>query len=142
MKRVRRKIKNKLSAADSRKRKKEYVDGLERRVEKCTAMNNNLMKKMKLLETENKCAVCVHMFHIINLTLYRSLLEQLRSLQTYVSQFNPSKLQTGSIMMVRVCVCVIVVTMAVSVRVGCDTVLLVTSCSSSVQTSHYAFFFK
>ena len=59
MKRVRRKIKNKLSAADSRKRKKNYVDGLERRVEKCTEMNNNLMKKMKLLETENKCVYCL-----------------------------------------------------------------------------------
>ena len=59
MKRVRRKIKNKLSAADSRKRKKNYVDGLERRVEKCTEMNNNLMKKMKLLETENKCVCCL-----------------------------------------------------------------------------------
>lgn len=54
LKRVRRKIKNKQSAAESRKRKKEYVDGLEKRVEKCTAQNLSYKKKIQNLEEENK----------------------------------------------------------------------------------------
>jgi cyclic AMP-responsive element-binding protein 3 len=54
LKRIRRKIKNKQSAADSRKRKKEYVDGLERRVEKCTEENQAYRQKISSLESENK----------------------------------------------------------------------------------------
>ena len=51
---MRRKIKNKLSAAESRKRKKNYVEGLEERVEKCTKMNRSLQYKVTNLEKENR----------------------------------------------------------------------------------------
>ncbi len=54
LKTVRRKIRNKISAMDSRKRKKVYVDGLEHRVHLCTKQNLEMQKKMAKLENENK----------------------------------------------------------------------------------------
>ncbi|XP_053671567.1 uncharacterized protein LOC128721800 [Anopheles nili] len=54
LKRIRRKIRNKISAQDSRKRKKEYVDGLEERVKQCTEENQNLVKRMKILQSQNQ----------------------------------------------------------------------------------------
>lgn len=83
LKRVRRKIKNKVSAQESRKRKKEYVQGLEQRVEQCTTINRELQRKVGALETEN-----------------RSLLAQLQKLQVLVSQYNPSRMKTGSLVLV------------------------------------------
>ncbi|KAI5696058.1 hypothetical protein M8J75_007506 [Diaphorina citri] len=71
LKRIRRKIRNKISAQDSRKRKKEYVDGLEERVKKCTEENVNLLKRIKLLETRN-----------------HNLCSQLRKIQTLLSTKN------------------------------------------------------
>ncbi|XP_058119394.1 uncharacterized protein LOC131261390 isoform X2 [Anopheles coustani] len=53
LKRIRRKIRNKISAQDSRKRKKEYVDGLEERVKQCTEENQNLVKRIKILQSQN-----------------------------------------------------------------------------------------
>ncbi|NXS47184.1 CR3L3 protein, partial [Balaeniceps rex] len=67
LKKVRRKIRNKQSAQDSRRRKKIYVDGLENRVAVCTAQNHELEKKVQLLQEQNM-----------------SLLEQLRKLQALV----------------------------------------------------------
>ncbi|NXC44481.1 CREB3 protein, partial [Penelope pileata] len=78
LKKVRRKIRNKQSAQDSRRRKKIYVDGLESRVAACTAQNHELQKKVQLLQKQNM-----------------SLLEQLRKLQALVRQ-STTKTTTAS----------------------------------------------
>ncbi|XP_062455448.1 cyclic AMP-responsive element-binding protein 3 [Rhea pennata] len=78
LKKVRRKIRNKQSAQDSRRRKKIYVDGLENRVAACTAQNHELQKKVQLLQKQNM-----------------SLLEQLRKLQALVRQ-STTKTTTAS----------------------------------------------
>lgn len=54
LKRIRRKIRNKISAQDSRKRKKEYVDGLEEKVKQYSDENNQLIKNVRTLKTENE----------------------------------------------------------------------------------------
>ncbi|CAB3380090.1 Hypothetical predicted protein [Cloeon dipterum] len=69
LKRIRRKIRNKISAQDSRKRKKEYVDGLEERVKKCSDENTTLHKKLKALQNQNN-----------------ALTTQIRRLQALVAQ--------------------------------------------------------
>ncbi|XP_042640516.1 cyclic AMP-responsive element-binding protein 3-like protein 4 isoform X2 [Tyto alba] len=53
LKKVRRKIRNKQSAQDSRRRKKEYLDGLESRVAACSALNQELRRKVQELEKHN-----------------------------------------------------------------------------------------
>ncbi|KAK2100515.1 Cyclic AMP-responsive element-binding protein 3-like protein 1 [Saguinus oedipus] len=53
LKRVRRKIKNKISAQESRRKKKEYVECLEKKVETFTSENNELWKKVETLENAN-----------------------------------------------------------------------------------------
>lgn len=54
LKRIRRKIRNKISAQDSRKRKKEYVDGLEERVRRGSEENKNLIQRVRELQKKNK----------------------------------------------------------------------------------------
>ncbi|XP_046623543.1 cyclic AMP-responsive element-binding protein 3-like protein 1 [Neodiprion virginianus] len=73
LKRIRRKIRNKISAQDSRKRKKEYVDGLEDRVKQCTEENMTLLKRIKALQSQNQ-----------------SLAGQLKRLQTLIQNSNKS----------------------------------------------------
>lgn len=68
LKKIRRKIRNKQSAQDSRKRKKEYVDGLESKVKACSQQNVQLQRKVESLERQNS-----------------SLLMQLRRLQSQIS---------------------------------------------------------
>ncbi|XP_029768147.1 cyclic AMP-responsive element-binding protein 3-like protein 3 [Terrapene carolina triunguis] len=79
LKKIRRKIRNKQSAQESRKKKKEYIDGLESRMSACTAQNQELQRKVLHLEKQNS-----------------SLLEQLRKLQTLVLQSTNKAAQTGT----------------------------------------------
>uniref|UniRef100_A0A8C4R803 cAMP responsive element binding protein 3 like 3 n=1 Tax=Eptatretus burgeri TaxID=7764 RepID=A0A8C4R803_EPTBU len=83
LKKVRRKIRNKQSAQESRRRKKEYVDGLESRVSTCTTHNYELQRKVHHLEQQNT-----------------SLLSQLRRLQEMVRNTSTKGAQTGTYMMV------------------------------------------
>jgi len=57
LKRIRRKIRNKQSAQDSRKRKKEHVENMEARAMKCAQENAELVKKLSMLEAQNKTLV-------------------------------------------------------------------------------------
>ncbi|KAM6893298.1 cyclic AMP-responsive element-binding protein 3-like protein 1 isoform 1-T1 [Lycodopsis pacificus] len=93
LKRVRRKIKNKISAQESRRKKKEYVECLEKKVDSYTSENSDLWIKVENLETAN-----------------RSLLQQLQKLQSLVSgkviprSCKMASTQTGTcLMMVAVC---------------------------------------
>ncbi|XP_047448438.1 cAMP responsive element binding protein 3-like 3 like [Mugil cephalus] len=83
LKRVRRKIRNKQSAQESRKKKKVYVDGLENRVAICTAHNLELQKKVQMLQKQNM-----------------SLIEQLRKLQTMVKMSTMKASTTSTCVMV------------------------------------------
>lgn len=53
LKKIRRKIKNKISAQESRRKKKEYMDALERKVEVLTGENTDYKKKIESLEESN-----------------------------------------------------------------------------------------
>ncbi|KAM3937357.1 cyclic AMP-responsive element-binding protein 3-like protein 3 [Leptodactylus fuscus] len=79
LKKIRRKIRNKQSAQESRKKKKEYMEGLETRMSACTAQNQELQRKVLMLEKHNM-----------------SLIEQLRKLQSLVSQTAGKTAQTGT----------------------------------------------
>ena len=57
LKRVRRKIKNKQSAMESRRRRKDYMYNLEKRVKHCTDVNNDLNRKVDELDRENKTLI-------------------------------------------------------------------------------------
>lgn len=85
---MRRKIKNKISAQESRRKKKEYVECLEKKVETFTSENNELWKKVETLENAN-----------------RTLLQQLQKLQTLVTNkisrpYKMAATQTGTCLMV------------------------------------------
>ncbi|XP_068082885.1 cyclic AMP response element-binding protein A [Anabrus simplex] len=69
LKKIRRKIKNKISAQESRRKKKEYMDALERKVEVLTNENTDYKKKIENLEDSNA-----------------SLLSQLQKLQALVAR--------------------------------------------------------
>ncbi|KAL1023016.1 hypothetical protein UPYG_G00035420 [Umbra pygmaea] len=85
LKKIRRKIRNKQSAQESRKKKKEYIDGLESRMAACNAHNQELQKKVFQLE---KCNT--------------SLLDKLRRLQAVVLNSTSKAAQTGTCVLVLV----------------------------------------
>lgn len=91
LKRVRRKIRNKQSAQESRRKKKDYVGGLENRVAACTVQNQELQKKVQQLQKQNI-----------------SLLQQLRNLQALLRQ-TTTKTTTSStcVMMLLLSFCLI-----------------------------------
>lgn len=53
MKKIRRKIKNKISAQESRRKKKEYMDALERKVDILKSENCDYKKRIANLEDTN-----------------------------------------------------------------------------------------
>ncbi|NXK15625.1 CR3L4 protein, partial [Herpetotheres cachinnans] len=85
LKKVRRKIRNKQSAQDSRRRKKEYLDGLESRAAACSAQNQELRKKVQELEKRNGPS---------------SLRSLLRQLQALIKQTSNKAAQTSTCVLV------------------------------------------
>lgn len=83
LKKVRRKIRNKQSAQDSRRRKKEYIDGLESRVAACSAQNQKLQEKVQELERHNV-----------------SLVTQLRQLQMVITHTSNKAAQTSTCVLI------------------------------------------
>ncbi|NWI43274.1 CR3L3 protein, partial [Picathartes gymnocephalus] len=83
LRKVRRKIRNKQAAQDSRRRRKIYVDGLEDRVAACTAENHELEKKVQQLQKQNL-----------------SLLRQLQKLQALVRRSTPKTTRTKTCTMI------------------------------------------
>ncbi|XP_002819685.2 cyclic AMP-responsive element-binding protein 3 [Pongo pygmaeus] len=93
LKRVRRKIRNKRSAQESRRKKKVYVGGLESRVLKYTAQNMELQNKVQLLEEQNL-----------------SLLDQLRKLQAMVIEIsNKTSSSSTCILVLLVSFCLLLI---------------------------------
>lgn len=89
LKKIRRKIKNKISAQESRRKKKEYLEQLEKRVEAFSQENNDLKKKVNSLEHNNQ-----------------SLLGQLHKLQSLVGKVaRPATSQTGGTVLMVLVLC-------------------------------------
>jgi len=96
LKAVRRKIRNKISAKESRKRKQGYVDGLEQRVKMCTQENRELQRKVELLSKQNV-----------------SLATQMKKLQTMMGKSKiPAQAST--------CAMVLLLSMALLVAPNCN----------------------
>lgn len=83
LKKVRRKIRNKQSAQDSRRRRKEYIDGLESRAAACSMQNKELQRTVEQLEKRNK-----------------SLLAQLQQLQSLIKQTVSKGAQTSTCLLI------------------------------------------
>ncbi|KAK1790270.1 hypothetical protein P4O66_014185, partial [Electrophorus voltai] len=98
LKKIRRKIKNKISAQESRRKKKEYMDALEKKVETCSNENNELRRKVETLESTNK-----------------SLLQQLHALQAAVAGKVPRSCRIAS---TQTSTCLMVVVLCFAVFLG------------------------
>ncbi|GAU94373.1 hypothetical protein RvY_06156 [Ramazzottius varieornatus] len=82
LKKIRRKIRNKKSAQESRRKRKVYMDQLEEQVKDVTAQNKTLHKRVKDLERENA-----------------SLQSQLKTLQTVLGRATRNTKATGTCLM-------------------------------------------
>ncbi|XP_078357049.1 uncharacterized protein LOC144641907 isoform X1 [Oculina patagonica] len=89
LKRIRRKIKNKLSAQESRRKKKEYVEGLEKRMETCNSENNILRQKVDSLESTVRAL-------LIELNRLRKVSLEKESRQTTKTEMTSKGTQTGT----------------------------------------------
>ncbi|XP_045908407.1 cyclic AMP-responsive element-binding protein 3-like protein 3-A [Micropterus dolomieu] len=83
LKKIRRKIRNKHSAQESRKKKREYVDSLEGRMSACSTNNLELQKKIQELEKTNN-----------------ALLEQLSRLQDLIPNSSSRTNHRGTCLLV------------------------------------------
>ncbi|XP_037132450.1 cyclic AMP-responsive element-binding protein 3-like protein 3-A [Syngnathus acus] len=83
LKKIRRKIRNKRSAQESRKKKREYVDRLEARMSACSTHNLQLQRKIQRLEETNN-----------------ALLEQLSQLQAIHPNSSNKNTQRGTCLLV------------------------------------------
>jgi len=86
LKKVRRKIKNKISAQESRRKRKEYMDHLEKKMEDISRDNTDLRKKCDKYELSNQ-----------------NLMSQLQKLQNIIRKIAPQQAgQTGICLMVMI----------------------------------------
>ncbi|XP_070831081.1 cyclic AMP-responsive element-binding protein 3-like protein 3-A [Chaetodon trifascialis] len=83
LKKIRRKIRNKHSAQESRKKRREYVHSLEGRMSACSANNLELQKKIQQLEKTNT-----------------ALLEQLNRLQALLPNSSSKTMHRGTCILV------------------------------------------
>ncbi|XP_069032698.1 cyclic AMP-responsive element-binding protein 3-like protein 4 isoform X1 [Embiotoca jacksoni] len=83
LKKVRRKIRNKQSAQDSRRRRKDYIDELENRAAVCSSQNKDLQRTVEQLEKHNM-----------------SLLTQLRQLQSLIKRTVSKGAQTSTCLLI------------------------------------------
>ncbi|CAH0393814.1 unnamed protein product [Bemisia tabaci] len=80
LKKIRRKIKNKISAQESRRKKKEYMDALEKKVEILSSENSEYKKRILSLEDSNT-----------------SLVSQLKQLQALIARHSPHLISSSSV---------------------------------------------
>ncbi|XP_029381352.1 cyclic AMP-responsive element-binding protein 3-like protein 3-A [Echeneis naucrates] len=83
LKKIRRKIRNKRSAQESRKKKRDYVDSLEGRMSACSAHNLELQRKIQQLEETNS-----------------ALLEQLNQLEALLPNSSSKSTHKGACLLV------------------------------------------
>nr|XP_033470928.1 cyclic AMP-responsive element-binding protein 3-like protein 2 isoform X1 [Epinephelus lanceolatus] len=114
LKKIRRKIKNKISAQESRRKKKEYMDALEKKVETCSNENNELRRKVETLECTNK-----------------SLLQQLQSLQAVVAGKVPKSCRMAG---TQTSSCLMVVVLCFALFLGSFYPSSLTPCSTITET--------
>ncbi|NXK11054.1 CR3L3 protein, partial [Herpetotheres cachinnans] len=100
LKKVRRKIRNKQLAQDSRRRRKIYIDVLEHRVAACTAQNQELEKKVEVLQKENM-SLLKQLQRLQALVAMSTTKSTIRRTCTMVSGFSPGVCEVVSAVLVK-----------------------------------------